>query len=86
MKIADSEQVVQFSGCARHLCGGVDGIFGVLLYSPRARQAFFAHDRWAAGKPSGSFGSVELSENASRPGNERYKTSLENAMKKTLGQ
>ena len=39
----DGEQVVEFSGCARQICGGLDGVFGVLLYSPRSRQAFLAH-------------------------------------------
>ncbi len=40
----DGEQVVEFSGCAAHDCGGLDGgIFGVLLYSPRSKQVFFAH-------------------------------------------
>ena len=84
--IDDGEQVVQFSGCARHMCGGVDGLFGVFLYSPRLKQVFFAHYRWDEGKPIGSFGSVELSENANKPGHERYKRALQNAMSKTLGQ
>lgn len=83
--IDDGEQVVQFSGCARHMCGGVDGLFGVLLYSPRSKQVFFAHYRWDEGKTIGSFGSVELSENANRPGHERYKRALQNAMNKALG-
>jgi hypothetical protein len=82
----DGEQVVGFSGCARHLCGGLDGIFGVLLYSPRSKQAFFAHYRWDEGKPLGSFGSLDFSENASAAGNEKYKMKLRQAMNKTLGQ
>jgi hypothetical protein len=64
----------------------VDGIFGVLLYSPRSKQVFFAHYRYDEGKPQGSFGSLKFSENASAAVNRKYKTALENAMKKTLRQ
>lgn len=35
------EQAVEFSGCARHMCGGIDGeVFGMVLYAPRVKQAF----------------------------------------------
>ena len=80
----DGEQVVEFSGCAPHQCGGVDGVFGVLLYSPRSMQVFFAHYRFDEHKPIGQFGSLKLSENANLPGNERYKAALRKAMSKTL--
>src|ERR1700723_1383300 len=65
----DGEQVVEFSGCAAHDCGGLNGVFGVLLYSPRSKQVFFAHYRSDEGKPLGSFGSLDFSENASAAGN-----------------
>src|SRR6185437_7380658 len=42
----DGEQVVMFSGCAAHLCGRLDGISSLLLYSPRSKQAFFTHYRY----------------------------------------
>jgi hypothetical protein len=81
--VAD-EQVVEFSGCAQHQCGGVDGVFGVLLYSPRAKQVFLAHYRFDEHKPIGSVGSLEFSMNAHEPGNERYIVALQNAMNKNL--
>ncbi|HKD79128.1 MAG TPA: hypothetical protein VKH81_05505 [Candidatus Angelobacter sp.] len=78
------EQVVKFSGCAAHLCGGLDGVFGILLYSPQSKQAFFAHYVHDTSKPIGSFGSLEFSKNANAPGNERYKAALQKAMKAEL--
>jgi hypothetical protein len=81
----DGEQIVKFSGCAAHDFGGLDGIFGVLLYSPHSRQVFFAHYRYDEGKQLGSFGSLYFSNNASAPGNEKYKTALQKAMSQTLG-
>jgi len=83
----DGEQVVEFSGCAAHDCGGrLGGIFGMLLYSPRSKQVFFAHYRYDEGKPQASFGSLDFSDNASAAGNEKYKTTLQRAMIKALGQ
>jgi hypothetical protein len=82
----DGEQVVVFSGCAAHDCGRLDGIFGMLLYSPRSKQVFFAHYRYDENKPSGSFGSLDFSENASTAGNEKYKRALQKAMNEVLGQ
>ena len=81
----DGEQVVEFSGCAAHECGGLDGVLGVLLYSPRSRQVFFAHYRFDEGKPLGSFGSLDFSANAGAAGNEKYKKALQKAMNKILG-
>jgi hypothetical protein len=80
----DGETVLEFSGCAAHECAGADGIFGVLLYSPRSKQAFFAHYRFDEHKPIGSFGSLQFSENANEPGHERYKVALREAMNKAL--
>lgn len=80
----DGEQVVEFSGCAAHDCGGLDGIFGLLLYSPHSKQVFFAHYRYDDGKP-GNFGSLKFSENATASGNEKYKEALQKAMNKTIG-
>lgn len=80
------EQVIEFSGCARHLCGGVDGgVFGMVLYAPRVRQAFFAHYNYDEHKPAGSFGALDFSNNAMAAGNERYKAALGKAMRKKLG-
>jgi hypothetical protein len=81
----DGEQVVEFSGCAAHQCGGLDGVLGMLLYSPRSKQVFYAHYQNSGGKPLGSFGSLDFSENASTAGYEKYKTALLKAMNKTLG-
>lgn len=85
-KIVDveDEQVVEFSGCAQHQCGGLDGVLGVLLYSPRSKQVFFAHYRFDDHKPIGSFGFLEFSKNAHEPGNERYMAALQDVMNKTL--
>lgn len=81
----DGEQVVEFSGCAAHDCGGLDGgIFGVLLYSPRSKQVFFAHYRYGEDKPRNSFGSVWFSENTDRTGNEKYKAALRKALSSIL--
>jgi hypothetical protein len=80
----EDEQVVEFSGCAPHDCGGLSGVLGVLLYSPRSKQVFYAHYRSDEGKPIGSFGSLEFSGNASDPSNERYKAALRKAMGKIL--
>jgi hypothetical protein len=82
----DGEQVVEFSGCAPHQCGGVNGVFGALLYSPQSKQVFFAHYRFNENKPLDSFGSLDFSENASVYGNERYRAALQKAMNKTLTQ
>jgi hypothetical protein len=80
------EQVVEFSGCGAHMCGGVDGgVFGMVLYAPRVKQAFFAHYSYDDHKPRGSFGSLDFSSNASEAGNERYKAALDKAMRKKLG-
>jgi hypothetical protein len=80
------EQVVEFSGCAQHFCGGVDGgVFGMVLYAPRVRQAFFAHYNYDERKPAGSFGTLDFSNNAMAAGNERYKAALDKAMRKKLG-
>lgn len=78
------EQVVEFSGCEQHLCGGVDGALGLLLYSPSSKQVFTAHYRFDDHKPIGSFGSLDFSKNAGDPGNERYKAALRAAMGKLL--
>lgn len=78
------EQVVTFSGCAAHQCGVLDGVFGFLLYSPQTKQTFFAHYRYDERKPIGSFGSIGFSRNANEPGNERYKSTLQNAITKVL--
>ena len=87
LKIEDleGEQVVEFSGCRQHNCGGADGVFGVLLYSSHSKQVFFAHYRYDEHKPIGSVGSLEFSNNAYEPGNERYLAALRSAMNKTLG-
>jgi hypothetical protein len=75
------EQVVEFSGCAAHSCGGVDGgEFGMVLYAPRVRQAFFAHYSYDEHKPPGTFGSLDFSDNSMVAGNERYKAALDRAM------
>lgn len=79
------EQVVEFSGCAPHMCGGVDGDSGMLMYAPRVKQAFFVHYKYDDRKPSGSFGILDFSENAVAAGNERYKAALERAMRNKLG-
>jgi hypothetical protein len=80
------EQVVEFSGCAPHLCGGVDGgVFGMVLYAPHVRQAFYAHYHYGEDKPRGSFGSLDFSSNATAVGNERYKAALDRAVRKKLG-
>jgi hypothetical protein len=86
LAIADvaGEQVVEFSGCAPHECGGVDGVLGVLVYSTRSKQVFSAHYRFDEHKPIGSVGYLEFSKNAHEPGNERYMAALQNAMNKTL--
>lgn len=81
----DGEQVVQFSGCAAHLCGGRDGVFGVLLYSPRSNQLFFAHYQFDQNKPLGSFGVLSFSENAKEPANEKYKAGLQRTVSKIVG-
>lgn len=88
LEIADvgDEQVVTFSGCAPHNCGLVDGIFGLLLYSPKMKQAFYAHYRRDDQKPFGSFGSLEFSKNALERGNERYKDALQKTMSRVLRQ
>jgi hypothetical protein len=79
------EQVVEFSGCAPHMCGGIDGgEFGMVLYAPRVGQAFFAHYSYDDKKPRGSFGSLDFSDNALSAGNERYKAALDRAMKQKL--
>lgn len=80
------EQVVEFCGCARHLCGYLDGMSGLLLYSPHSKQVFFAHYQYDERKPIGSFGSLKFSKNTSEPGNERYKAALQKAMNKILHQ
>jgi hypothetical protein len=80
----EGEQVLEFSGCAQHQCGGVDGVLGVLLYSPHSKRTFFAHYRFDKQKPIGSIGSFEFSKNAEEPGNERYKAALQNIMSKAL--
>lgn len=85
-RMDDGEQVVEFSGCARHLCGGADGVFGVLLYSTRSGQAFFAHYRFDEGKPKGASGSLNFSENASEPDNAVYKAALKKMVNQILGQ
>lgn len=83
----DGEQVVEFSGCAAHDCGGrVGGIFGALLYSPRSKQVFFAYYRYDEAKPQANFGSLEFSANASVAGNEKYKTMLQREMSQVLSQ
>jgi hypothetical protein len=82
----DGEEVVEFSGCAAHLCGRLDGVVGMLLYSSRSKQVFFAHYQYDEGKPMGSFGSLDFSANTSTLDKERYKIALQKAMSKTLGQ
>jgi hypothetical protein len=80
------EQVVEFSGCAPHDCGGVsDGDFGMVLYASRERHAFFAHYMYDDHKPQGTFGSLDFSDNAMEASNEKYKSALERAMRKKLG-
>lgn len=81
----DGERVVQFSGCAAHECGGKDGVFGVVLYSPRSHQSYFAHYRYDDNLPIGAFGSLRFSQAAEAPGNERYKAALHQAMIRILG-
>jgi hypothetical protein len=83
--IDDGEQVVEFSGCAAHLCGGSDGVFGILLYAPRSKQVFFAHYHYDESKPLGTFGSLNFSKNMSMAGNEKYKSALQKAVNKILG-
>lgn len=78
------EQVVEFSGCAPHDCGGLDGVSGMVLYAPRVKQAFFVHYRSDSKKGFGSFGSLDFSDNAEVPANARYKAALEKAMRKEL--
>jgi hypothetical protein len=80
------EQVVKFSGCAAHMCGGLDGVQGALLYSPKSKQVFFAHYQYDGEKPIGSFGSLTFSKNADEPANERYKAELQKTMKAILHQ
>jgi hypothetical protein len=82
-KVGD-EQVVEFSGCALHDCGSVNGVFGLLLYSPRSNQVFFAHYRFDDRKPISAFGSLEFSENSLEPGNERYKDAVQKAVHRVL--
>jgi hypothetical protein len=82
----DGEQVVVFSGCAAHDCALLDGVFGLVLYSPRSKQVFFAHYHYDDSKPPGSFGSLRFSENASTAGNDKYKKALQKAMNEVLGQ
>lgn len=84
IEVVEDEQVVEFSGCAQHQCGGIDGVLGVLLYSPLSKQVFFAHYRYNDHKSISSFGFLEFSKNAHEPGNERYMTALQNAMNKNL--
>ncbi len=68
------------------ICGGLDGgVFGMVLYASRVRQAFFAHYSYDDHKPSGSFGSLDFSDNATTAANARYKAALEKAMRKKLG-
>lgn len=78
------EQVVEFSGCAPHDCGGVDGVSGMLLYASRVKQGFFAHYRSDSSKGFGSFGSLDFSDNAEEPAHSRYKVALEKAMQSKL--
>ena len=78
------EQVVEFFGCARHQCGYLESVSGLLLYSPLSKQVFFAHYSYEEGKPLDSFGSLKFSKNASEPGNERYKAALQKAMSTKL--
>lgn len=78
------EEVVEFSGCAAHECNGLGGEAGMLLYSPRARQAFFAHYRSGERKPAGSFGDLTFSENADKPANSEYKAALRKDMNTVL--
>ena len=85
IKNVGDEQVVEFSGCAPHDCGGLDGVQGVLLYSLESNQVFFAHYRFDDQKPIGSFGSLEFSDDVLRPANERYKNALEKQMNGILG-
>jgi len=84
IEVVEDEQVVEFSGCAPHLCGDVNGVIGVLLYSPSSKQAFSAHYKYDDRKPLGNFGTLELSKNANEPGNERYKAALRKAMSEAL--
>lgn len=81
----DGEPIVKFSGCAPHDCGGVNGVIGLLLYATRTRQVFFAHYRYDDSKPIGNYGSLDFSDNADAPGNEKYKAALQSAMKQKLG-
>jgi hypothetical protein len=80
------EQVVKFSGCAAHLCEGLDGVHGALLYSPKSKQVFFAYYKYDGEKPLSSFGSLTFSENLNEPANERYKAELQKTMKAILHQ
>jgi hypothetical protein len=58
----------------------------MLLYSPRSNHAFYAHYRSSEGKPYGTFGSLDFSDDANLAGNEKYKTFLQKEMNKKLGQ
>ena len=57
----------------------------MVLYAPRVKQAFFAHYGYDEHKPTGSFGSLDFSDNATEAANARYKAALERAMRKKLG-
>ena len=83
--LEDHEQVIQFSGCAAHECGGKNGVFGVLFYCPRLNQVFFAHYRFDESRPIDSFGSLQFSKNAEAHGHEKYKAALKEAMLEILG-
>lgn len=80
----EDEQIAFFSGCAAHMCGGITGDLGMMLYSPETKQVFFAHYRYPRDKPIGTMGTIEYSENAAQPRNERYRKALQDFMETEL--
>ena len=70
------ESVVTFSGCAAHMCNGVGGVAGFLVYSTSRKQAFFV--RYSGANEYDTSGSeVKFSRDALQPANAQYKAVLQ---------
>lgn len=70
------DQMVMFSGCARHLCGGKSGVGGVLLYSTSRDQGFVARYNGIDSRDNAGV-RVTFSKNTLKPENQEYKKALQ---------
>jgi hypothetical protein len=70
------DEMVMFSGCARHLCGGKSGVGGILLYSTFRNQGFFARYS-GTGSHDNAGVRVTFSKNALKSENQEYKEALQ---------